>query len=52
MDDEGFRNKVTEVYAEIASLGAEIAVPLPSYYETGDPTLVSADRGSILMPLG
>ena len=51
VDDEAFRDKVTEVYAEIGSLGAEIAVPLPSYYETGDPTLVSADRGTILMPV-
>ncbi len=51
MDDEGFRDKVTEVYADIASLGADIAEPLPSYYDTDNPTLVSADRGTILMPV-
>ena len=44
-------NEGAEVYGEIASPGADVVVPLPSYYDTDNPTLVSADRGTILMPL-
>ena len=51
VDDEGFREKVNAVYADVATLGAGIATPLPSYYQTSDPFLVSADRGTLIMPL-
>ena len=51
VDGEGFREKVDAVYADIASLGAGIVTPLPGYYQTNDPSLVSADRGTILLPL-
>ena len=49
--DEGFREKVDAVYAGIGSLGADIVTPLPNYYQTNDPTLVSVDRGTTIMPL-
>ncbi len=51
MDGEGFQEKVDTVYADIASLGADIVTPLPNYYQTNDPTLVSADRGTTIIPL-
>ena len=51
VDDEGFREKVDAVYAAIASLGAGIVTPLPGYYLTNDPSLVSADRSTIIIPL-
>ncbi len=51
VDGEGFREKVDAVYADIASLGAGIVTPLPGYYQTNDPSLVSADQGTILLPL-
>ena len=49
--DEEFREKVDAVHAGIASLGADVVTPLPSYYQTNDPTLVSADRRITIMPL-
>ena len=51
MDGEGFQEKVDTVYADIASLGADIVTPLPNYYQTNDPTLVSADRWTTIIPL-
>ena len=52
VDDDGFREKVDTVYAGIASIGAHIVTPLPNYYQTGDPTLVSSkDRMTTIMPL-
>ena len=51
MDGEGSQEKVDTVYADIASLGADIVTPLPNYYQTNDPTLVSADRGTTIIPL-
>ncbi|MCE2405623.1 MAG: MMPL family transporter [Dehalococcoidia bacterium] len=51
VDDEGFRERVDAVFGEIASLGADIVTPLPNYYQTNDPTLVSVDRRTTIMPL-
>ena len=51
VDDEAFRERVDAVYGEIASLGADIVTHLPNYYQTNDPTLVSVDRGTTIMPL-
>ncbi len=51
MDDEGFREKVNAVYADVASLGAGIVTPRDGYYQTNNPIFVSADRGTLIMPL-
>ncbi len=52
VDDEGFQEKVDAVYADITSLGADIVTPLPNYYQTNDPTLVSSKgRMTTIMPL-
>ena len=51
VDDEGFREKVNAVYADVASLGAGIVTPRDGYYQTNNPIFVSADRGTLIMPL-
>ena len=52
VDDPEFRQKAEEVYADIAALGPDIVIPLPNYYQTGDPTLVSPKgRMTTIMPL-
>ncbi len=52
MDTPEFRAKAEAVHADIASLGADIVTPLPNYYQTNDPTLVSSkDRMTTIMPL-
>ena len=51
VDDAGFRDRVDAVYAEIASLGPDVVTPLPNYYQTNDPTLVSLDRRTTIVPL-
>ena len=51
VDAHEFRAKVEEVYANIAAVGSETATPGPNYYLTNDPTLVSADRRTVIMPL-
>ena len=39
------------MYADIAALGPDIAIPLPNYYQSGDPTLVSPKgRMTTIMP--
>ena len=52
VDAPQFRAKAEAVHAEIASLGPDIATPVPNYYQTGDPSLVSSkDRMTTIMPL-
>ena len=51
VDDEGFKERVDAVFGEIASLGPDIVTPLRNYYQTNDPTLVSVDRMTTIMPL-
>ncbi len=51
VDDEAFQERVDAVFGEIASLGTDIVTPLPNYYQTNDPTLVSVDRMTTIMPL-
>ena len=51
VDDPEFRQKAEAVYADIAALGPDIAIPLPNYYQSGDPTLVSPKgRMTTIMP--
>lgn len=50
-DDPGFRNKVEEVVGEIDALGPDVIESVTSYYETGDESLVSADRQSVVIPI-
>ena len=51
VDTPEFRAKVEEVYNEVLSLGSETVTPAPHYYLTNDPTLVSVDRRTAIMPL-
>ena len=52
VDTPEFRTKAEAVHADIASLGEDVVIPLPNYYQTNDPTLVSSkDRMTTIMPL-
>ena len=53
VDAPEFQAKVKAVYEDVLSLGDGIVKPTPqqNYYLTNDPSLVSADRGTIIIPL-
>ena len=53
VDAPEFQAKVEAVYEDVLSLGDGIVKPTPqqNYYLTNDPSLVSADRSTIIIPL-
>ena len=52
VDSPEFRAKAEAVQADIASLGPDVVTPLPNYYQSGDPSLVSSKgRMTTIMPL-
>ena len=53
VDAPEFQAKVEAVYEDVLSLGDGIIKPTPqqNYYLTNDPSLVSADRSTIIIPL-
>ena len=53
VDAPEFQAKVKAVYEDVLSLGDGIVKPTPqqNYYLTNDPSLVSADRSTIIIPL-
>ncbi len=51
VDTPEFRAKVEAVYDGVLSLGSGTVTAAPHYYLTNDPTLVSADRRTIILPL-
>lgn len=50
VDDAAFRTKVEEVFGRIEDLGPEVTSGGASFYLTGDPSLVSEDRHTTIMP--
>ena len=50
VDDPAFREKVGALFAEVEA--SEVANNADSFYESGDASLVSADRGATLIPVG
>jgi RND superfamily putative drug exporter len=50
VDDPAFADQVNGLYGELAAMGPEAAVGAVTYYIYPDPSLVSADRHSTLIP--
>jgi RND superfamily putative drug exporter len=50
VDDTAFAEHVNGLYGELAAMGDEVAVGEVTYYMAQDPSMVSADRHSTLIP--
>jgi RND superfamily putative drug exporter len=50
VDDPAFAAQVNNLYGELAAMGDETAVGEVTYYMAQDPSMVSADRHSTLIP--
>ena len=50
VDDPEFRAAVEDVYARISALGPEVISSGATYYQTGDASLVSADKHTSIIP--
>jgi RND superfamily putative drug exporter len=50
VDDAEFRDRVEAVYEEISALGPEVIDGGTNFYQTGDESLVSADRRTTILP--
>ena len=51
VDSPEFRAKVETIHADLLSLGSETLTSAFHYYQTNEPSLVSADRQATIMPL-
>ena len=51
VDSPEFRAKVEAIHGELLSPGSETLTGAFHYYQTGEPSLVSADRGATIVPL-
>jgi RND superfamily putative drug exporter len=51
VDDAQFKTQVESLFTSVTALGPEVVLGGTNYYQTGDKTLVSADRHSTLIPL-
>jgi putative drug exporter of the RND superfamily len=49
VDDPQFKSQVTELQAQLIGLGDQVVVGAVNYYETGDPSMISADRHSTII---
>jgi RND superfamily putative drug exporter len=50
VDDPAFRSTVEGLYAEIAALGPEIVAGGTNYFQSSDPSLISGDRHTTILP--
>ncbi len=50
VDDAAFAEHVNGIYGELVAMGSEVATGAINYYIVPDPSLVSADRHSTLIP--
>jgi RND superfamily putative drug exporter len=50
VDDAAFRSQVDNIYNDLTALGKEVFLGGATYYITQDPSLVSPDRHSTLIP--
>jgi RND superfamily putative drug exporter len=50
VDDPAFAEQVNNLYGELAAMGDEVALGEVTYYIVPDPSMVSADRHSTLIP--
>jgi RND superfamily putative drug exporter len=51
VDDAAFRAYVSDVAAKIQALGPNVVASVATYYQTSDPTAVSKDKHSTLIPV-
>ena len=51
VDDQAFRDRVEELYDQIIALGDEVIEGGTHHYQSGDLSLVSADRQTTILPL-
>jgi len=51
VDESSFRATVERLQADLVALGPATVQGVFSYYQTGDPSLVSRDRQSLLLPV-
>ena len=51
VDDAAFRAYVTDVAAKIQALGPNVVASAATFYQTNDPTAVSKDKHSTLIPV-
>ena len=51
VDDAAFKAYVTDVAAKIQALGPNVVASVATYYQTSDPTAVSKDKHSTLIPV-
>ena len=51
MDEPSFRTLVDELHADLTAIGPAAVHGAVNYYQTGDPSLVSRDRQSLLLPV-
>ncbi len=50
VDDAEYRSHVERLYTDLMSLGEEVVLGGVTYYMTQDPSMVSADRHSMMIP--
>ena len=51
VDETSFRTVVNKLSADLAALGPTVVLGAVNYFQTGDPSLVSRDRQSLLLPV-
>ena len=51
VDDPAFRSFVEGLYREVTALGPDVVAGGTNYYQSGDESLVSADRRTTILPL-
>ena len=51
VDEPSFRTLVDELHADLTAIGPAAVHGVVNYYQTGDPSLVSRDRQSLLLPV-
>jgi RND superfamily putative drug exporter len=50
VDDEAFQARVETIFDDVQALGPAIVAGGANYYQTGDPSLVSEDRHTTILP--
>ena len=51
VDETAYRDRVTNLFDQIAGLGDKFIASITNYYQSGDESLVSEDRRTTIMPL-
>ncbi len=51
VDEPSFRTVVEKLSADLTALGPSVVLGAVNYFQTGDPSLISRDRQSLLLPV-